>query len=150
MHRIIALSLFLQGIGIAWLAVVYTPHVAYPVLVAPLAVIGIGMGLFFPPIARAALHFAPRGLEGVASGTSNALRQLGTVLGIAALGAVFSATGGYASDTDFVHGLRVAEVVGASLLVLTAVLALAIPTTKKQTTATPDEANAAVAGTMVG
>src|SRR5262249_34751597 len=55
---------------------------------------GIGMGLFFAPVARLVLGFVPPALEGAASGTTNALRQLGTVLGVAVLSAVFSATGG--------------------------------------------------------
>jgi hypothetical protein len=85
------------------------------------------MGLFFAPMARVTLGFAPRHLEGVASGTSSALRQLGTVMGIAALGAVFSAAGGYASGQDFVDGMRAAQLVGAVVLALAAMLALALP-----------------------
>ena len=63
--------------GIVWLGLVSEPHVAYAALVPPFVLGGLGMGLFFAPIARLTLAFAPRNLEGVASGTSNALRQLG-------------------------------------------------------------------------
>ena len=88
---------------------------------------GAGMGLFFAPIARLTIDFAPVALQGVASGTSNALRQLGTVLGVAVLGAVFSAIGGYASGASFVDGLRAASTVGAVVLGVGAILALVIP-----------------------
>ena len=108
---VLAVSLALQAIGIGWLGVVSAPDVPYVQLVPPFVLAGLGMGLFFAPIARVTLGFAPRHLEGVASGTSNALRQLGTVLGIAVLGAVFSAAGGYASGQDFVDGMVAAQYV---------------------------------------
>ena len=88
---------------------------------------GVGMGFFFAPIARLTIDFAPTALQGVASGTSNALRQLGTVLGIAVLGAIFSAVGGYTSGQSFVNGMRAAEIIGASILGVGTVLALLIP-----------------------
>jgi EmrB/QacA subfamily drug resistance transporter len=126
-RRIVAFGLLLQAIGIGWLAVVSSPTVAYTHLVPPFMFAGAGIGLFFAPIARLTIDFAPPALQGVASGTSNALRQLGTVLGVAVLGAVFSAVGGYASGPAFVDGLRAAQGVGAAVLVIGAALALAIP-----------------------
>jgi MFS family permease len=126
-RRVLAVALTLQAIGIGWLGVVTAPNVAYLQLVPPFILAGLGMGLFFAPIARVTLGFAPRGMEGVASGTSNALRQLGTVLGIAVLSAVFSAVGGFASGQDFVDGASAAQFVGAAVLAVAAVLALAIP-----------------------
>ena len=74
---------------------------------------------------------ATRELEGVASGTSNALRQFGTVLGIAVLGSVFSAFGGYTSGADFVSGTAAAQKIGAIALAAGAVLALALPAGRK-------------------
>jgi EmrB/QacA subfamily drug resistance transporter len=126
-RRVLAVALALQAIGIGWLGVVTAPDVAYAQLVPPFVLAGLGMGLFFAPIARVTLGFAPRALEGMASGTSNALRQLGTVLGIAVLSAVFSAVGGYASGQDFVDGMVAAQYVGAAVLAVAAMLALAIP-----------------------
>jgi EmrB/QacA subfamily drug resistance transporter len=124
---VLAAALALQATGIGWLGVVSEPTLAYAALVPPFVLAGLGMGLFFAPMARVTLGFAPRHLEGVASGTSSALRQLGTVMGIAALGAVFSAAGGYASGQDFVDGMRAAQLVGAVVLALAAMLALALP-----------------------
>src|SRR5207244_8905385 len=113
--------------GIAWLGLEITPTLAYPRLIPPFVLAGVGMGLFFAPVARLTLGFAPRELEGVASGTSNALRQFGTVVGIAVLGSVFASFGGYASGQDFVNGLLVSQRVGAVSLVAAAVLSLALP-----------------------
>ena len=104
-RRIVALGLLLQTAGIAWLGRDRpSADVPYPHLVPAFVLAGAGMGLFFAPIARLTIDFAPTALQGVASGTSNALRQLGTVLGVAVLGAVFSAVGGYASADAFVNG----------------------------------------------
>ncbi|HEY1485485.1 MAG TPA: DHA2 family efflux MFS transporter permease subunit [Micromonosporaceae bacterium] len=126
-RRIVALGLVLQTIGIAWLAVVARPDLPYSHLIPAFVFAGVGMGFFFAPIARLTIDFAPADLQGVASGTSNALRQLGTVLGVAVMGAIFSAVGGYTSATSFVSGMRAAETVGAVILGVGALLALAIP-----------------------
>jgi EmrB/QacA subfamily drug resistance transporter len=123
-RRVIALALALQTAGIAWLGLESTVDLPYVWLVPPFVLAGLGMGLFFAPMARLTLGFAPRSLEGVASGTSNALRQLGTVLGIAVLGSVFSSYGGYASAPSFVDGMAVAMKVGAIVLAAGAVLIL--------------------------
>ena len=130
-RRIVALALALQAAGIAWLALEVTPTLPYPRLIPPFVLAGLGMGLFFAPVARLTLGFAPRELEGVASGTSNALRQFGTVLGIAVLGSVFSSFGGYTSAAAFVTGTAAAQKVGAVALGAAAVLALALPAARK-------------------
>jgi EmrB/QacA subfamily drug resistance transporter len=123
-RRVIALALALQTAGIAWLGLESTVDLPYVRLVPPFVLAGLGMGLFFAPMARLTLGFAPRPLEGVASGTSNALRQLGTVLGIAVLGSVFSAFGSYADPAEFVTGMAAAMKVGAVVLAAGAILIL--------------------------
>jgi EmrB/QacA subfamily drug resistance transporter len=144
-RRVVALALLLQAAGIAWLAFVVTPTLPYPRLIPPFVLAGLGMGLFFAPVARLTLGFAPRELEGVASGTSNALRQFGTVLGIAVLGSVFSSYGGYASAADFVSGTSAAQKIGALALSAAAVLALVLPSGRKTAGQQPVEATAELA-----
>jgi EmrB/QacA subfamily drug resistance transporter len=144
-RRVLAIALAFQAAGIAWLAMVSRPDTPYGELVPPFVLAGIGMGLFFAPMARAVMDFAPDGMEGVASGASNAMRQLGTVLGIAVLGAIFSAVGGYASGQDFVDGMRAGQAVGAVVLAGAALLALAIPENRRRapvTVAIPQERQA--------
>ncbi len=136
-RRIVALGLILQTAGIAWLAAVVRVDLPYGQMVPAFVLAGAGMGLFFAPIARLTIDFAPTALQGVASGTSNALRQLGTVLGVAVLGAIFSAVGGYASGETFVKGMRAAEWVGVIILAVGAVLALAIPAHRPAPAAEP-------------
>ena len=76
------------------------PRVAYGALWMPFVLSGVGMALFFVPLASVVLASVRPEQEGVASGTNAAFRELGGVLGIATLGAVFSAHGGYASGAD--------------------------------------------------
>ncbi len=126
-RRIISFALLLQAAGIGWLALESTSDLPYLRLVPPFVLAGLGMGLFFAPMARLTLGYAPRQLEGVASGTANALRQLGTVLGIAVLGSVFSAVGGYETPATFVAGMSAAMKVGAVILAAGALLILLAP-----------------------
>jgi hypothetical protein len=88
---------------------------------------GIGMSLFFAPVANVVLGSVRREEEGIASGASNAIRELGGVFGIAVLGAVFSARGGYTSGAAFVSGLSAAVWVGAAAVAVAAAAALLIP-----------------------
>jgi len=146
-RRIVAVALALQAIGIGWLAAQSTVDATYPSLVPPFVIAGLGMGLFFAPMARLTLGFAPRHLEGVASGTSNALRQLGTVLGVAVLGSIFSAYGGFGTAASFVDGLTPAMWVGAIVLAFGAGLVLLAPrhitAPAPQSTVEPELATAA-------
>jgi len=130
-------GLALQAIGLGWLAAVTSPTVAYATLVPAFVVSGVGMSLFFAPVANVVLGSVRREEEGIASGANNAIRELGGVFGIAVLGAVFSARGGYASGASFVSGLSAAVWVGAAAVAVAAAVALALPRLRK----------AAVAGT---
>ncbi|GAA2135582.1 MFS transporter [Actinomadura napierensis] len=126
-RNVLALAMVFQTAGIAWLAAVLSPTASYGEMVPAFVLAGIGMALFFPPIARAVLGFAPPELSGVASGVSNSLRQLGTVLGIAVLGAVFAAQGDFTTPQAFADGLQPALWLGAAVLGVAAVAALLIP-----------------------
>ena len=126
-RRIVAFGIALQAIGIGWLAAELTPTIGYAHLIPPFIIAGTGMGFFFAPITRLALRYAPEQLEGIASGTSNALRQVGTVLGVAALGSVFSAAGGLGSAGQFTTGLIAALTVSGFVLGAAAIVALLAP-----------------------
>ena len=97
-------GLALQAIGLGWLAAVASPTVPYLTLVPAFVIAGVGMSLFFAPVANVVLSSVRRDQEGIASGANNAIRELGGVFGIAVLGAVFSAHGSYASGSAFVAG----------------------------------------------
>jgi EmrB/QacA subfamily drug resistance transporter len=134
---LLATGLALQAIGLGWLAAVASPTVAYTTLVPAFVISGVGMSLFFAPVANVVLSSVRRDQEGIASGANNAIRELGGVFGIAVLGAVFSAHGGYASGTAFVSGLAPAVWVGASAVAVASAAALFLPSVRRAVTASP-------------
>jgi EmrB/QacA subfamily drug resistance transporter len=136
--RIMAAGLGLQALGLAWIASVSHATVGYGSLVGPFIVSGIGMGMFFAPVANVVLSAVRPVEEGKASGANNAIREVGGVFGVAVLASLFTRYGGYESAETFNDGLVVATWVGAAVVAGGAVLALLIP--PKQRSA---EANAA-------
>jgi DHA2 family methylenomycin A resistance protein-like MFS transporter len=65
----------------------------YGVLMAGLAINGIGGGLAIPAVTAAVMGSVPNALAGIASATLNAGRQVGGVLGVAVLGGIATAGG---------------------------------------------------------
>jgi EmrB/QacA subfamily drug resistance transporter len=128
---LVTTGLALQATGLAWLASILTPTTPYSDMIAPFVLCGVGMTLFFVPLASVVLGTLPKALEGVASGANAAFRELGGVLGIAVLGAVFSSSGGYASAQDYVSGLVPAVAVGAAVVAVGGLCALALPRRRK-------------------
>ena len=124
---LMATGLGLQAIGLGWMAAITTPTLAYGQLVAPFVLSGIGMALFFAPVANVVLSSVKPEEEGQASGANNAIRELGGVFGVAVLASIFSHYGGYGSGSSFVDGMNPAIWVGAGLVAVAAVAALAIP-----------------------
>jgi EmrB/QacA subfamily drug resistance transporter len=126
-QRIMGVGLALQAIGIAWIATVSTPTVPYSDVVIPFFISGIGMALFFAPVANVVLSAVRPEEEGQASGAQNAIRELGGVFGVAVLASIFAHHGGYLSPEAFVDGMRPAVWVGAAVVALGSVAAFAIP-----------------------
>jgi len=120
-------GLALQATGLAWLGTIMTPTTPYSSMVPAFIVAGLGMTLFFVPVASLVLGSVTKELEGVASGTNATFRELGGVFGIAVLGAVFSSNGGYTSAQSYVNGLRPAIFVGAIAVAIGMVTALWVP-----------------------
>src|SRR3954453_7577923 len=102
---LIVAGLALQAAALGWIAAVATPTVDYLVLVPAFITAGIGMGLFFAPIANVVLSAVRPDEEGKASGANNAIREIGGVFGVAVLASIFSANGSYASGQAFVDGM---------------------------------------------
>jgi EmrB/QacA subfamily drug resistance transporter len=125
-QRILGTGLALQAIGLAWIAAVSTAAVPYVDLVWAFAISGIGMGLFFAPVANIVLSSVRPEEEGKASGANAAIRELGGVFGVAVLASVFSRHGSYESATSFTDGLVPAVWIGALVVALGSVAAFAI------------------------
>src|SRR5439155_14112044 len=113
--RIMAVGLALQATGLALIAAVSTPTVAYSELSAPFFISGIGMALFFAPVANVVLSAVRPEEQGQASGANNAIREPGGVFGVAVLASIFARYGGYRSGAPFGDGLYVSVHVGAPI-----------------------------------
>ncbi len=129
-RALLAAGMALMGLGLAWIAAVVTPTVEYVRLVPAFVLAGTGMSLFFAPTASLVLGAVRRAEEGQASGANNAIREIGGVFGVAILASVFSAAGGYASPQAFVNGLVPAIWLGATVLGIGTLAALAIPASR--------------------
>jgi EmrB/QacA subfamily drug resistance transporter len=124
---LVGAGLTLQAIGLAWFAWVLHPATPYIDAVPAFVLSGIGMSLFFVPVASIVLGSVAKSREGIASGTNNAVRELGGVLGVSVLGAIFAGSGSYLSGSDFVRGLTPAVWSGAAIVGVGALLTLFLP-----------------------
>jgi EmrB/QacA subfamily drug resistance transporter len=128
-------GLGLQAIALGWLATVTSTTQSYTSMIVPFVFAGSGMALVFAPAANAVLSSVRTDQAGQASGATNAIRELGGVLGIAVLATVFTSNGGYVSPQAYVSGLVPALWVGAGVLAVGALIAVALPFSTRPATA---------------
>ncbi|WP_405423512.1 DHA2 family efflux MFS transporter permease subunit [Streptomyces erythrochromogenes] len=124
---VVAAGLAFQALGLGWFAVILSADVSYAAQLPPLILSGIGMALYFAPAANVLMSTVSPADQGKASGTNNALREVGGALGVAVLASVFSAQGGYESPQAFTDGTVPALWIGAAAVALAAALALLVP-----------------------
>jgi EmrB/QacA subfamily drug resistance transporter len=124
---LLAGGLALQAAGLAWIAAVSTETVGYESLIGPFVLSGIGMAMFFAPVANVVLSAVRPEEEGKASGANNAIREIGGVLGVAVLASIFGGAGGYESPSTFIDGMVPALWVGAIVVAVGAAVAALIP-----------------------
>jgi EmrB/QacA subfamily drug resistance transporter len=142
-RTLMAIGLALQGIGLLWIGHVVTPTAAYSAFIVPFILSGVGMGMFFAPVANVVLSSVSAREEGKASGANNAIRELGGVLGVTVLASIFAHSGGFASGASFVAGLTPAITVGGGVVLAGAVVAALIPARRRtQTVEVPVNAEA--------
>ena len=103
-RAMVVVGLALQGIGVAWVALLAGPHTAYALWVLPLVMTGAGVSMAMPAVQSAVLVEVEPGDIGKASGLFQTLRQLGGVLGVAVAATVFARAGGYGSAQQFSDG----------------------------------------------
>jgi EmrB/QacA subfamily drug resistance transporter len=130
-HKMVGVGLAMQATGLAWIAAVSTPTTPYIDLVAPFTLSGIGMALFFAPVANVVLSAVRPEEEGQASGANNAIRELGGVFGVAVLASVFAHYGGYGTGVSFTDGMKPAVYIGAAIVALGALAMFAIGRTRR-------------------
>ncbi len=126
-------GLALQTAGLAWLASIASPNLAYSQLLAPFIIAGVGVSMAIPAAQNSVVGSVASEALGKAAGVNSMMRELGGVFGIALAVAVFAATGGYASAQAFTDGFGPAIGVSAGLAFIGALTALALPS--RRTTA---------------
>ena len=136
---LMAAGVALQAGSLAWLASVAAVSVPYSALIGPFVMAGVGMGMFFAPVANVVLGSVAPEEEGQASGANNAIRELGGVFGVAVLASIFTHYGSYHTPHTFVNGLTPAMYVGAVIVALGAFAALFIERSRRPTTAAQSE-----------
>ncbi|MGW6824145.1 DHA2 family efflux MFS transporter permease subunit [Streptomyces sp. NPDC055005] len=124
---VVAAGLAFQALGLGWFAMILSADVSYAAQLPALVLSGIGMALYFAPAANVLMSTVAPADQGRASGTNNALREVGGALGVAVLASVFSAQGGYESPQAFTDGTIPALWIGAVAVALAAGLALLLP-----------------------
>jgi EmrB/QacA subfamily drug resistance transporter len=85
---ILMTGLTLFGLGAAILVLQSSPDSHWPAFLPAIAVMGLGMGGIWAPMATEAMRGVPMALAGAAAGVNNTLRQVGSVVGSAAVGAL--------------------------------------------------------------
>jgi EmrB/QacA subfamily drug resistance transporter len=91
---IVAGGMFLLAVGLAWMAGLIpglakiSPDTTSASLIVPFLISGIGIGFAVAPVTSAVMATAPKDRVGNASGVLSTMRQVGSLMGIAVLGAV--------------------------------------------------------------
>ena len=88
---LLVFGLVALAVGLAWIALLVTPTTSPLAMIAPLLVCGLGTGFIFSPMSNVTMGSVPRELTGSASGIFNTARQVGGVLGSAAIGVLLQA-----------------------------------------------------------
>lgn len=90
-----ALGMLLGGSGLALMSMLVSVDAGYMGVLPGMIAMGLGMGLSMAPSTEAITASLPRDRQGVASALNDVTREFGTSLGVALLGAMFTA--GYGS-----------------------------------------------------
>jgi len=120
-------GLSLQAVGMAWLALIAEPGMAYSQILVPFVVAGVGVSMAIPAAQNSVVGSVASEALGKAAGVNSMMRELGGVFGIALAVAVFAGAGSYISPQAFTDGFTPAMLVAAGLSLAGAVAGLALP-----------------------
>jgi len=120
-------GLTMLALGFAYWALVIEPDTSYVGQLPGYLLGGVGVACFFAPLMNLTMSSVEVHEQGIASGSTSAMRELGAALGVAVLSSVFTHNGGYASGQQFVDGFLPALWVAAAGTALAAVVMLFAP-----------------------
>jgi EmrB/QacA subfamily drug resistance transporter len=130
-------GLSLQAAGMAWLALIAEPGMAYSQMLAPFIVAGVGISMAIPAAQNSVVGSAAMDAIGKVAGANSMMRELGGVFGVAIGVAVFAGAGSYASAQAFTDGFGPAIFVAAGLALAGAITGLALPGRRPAAAAAP-------------
>ncbi len=148
-RRLVSLGLALHAGGMLWIALVARVGMPYGELVAPMVMSGVGLSTAIPAAQNAMVSAVGAADLGHASGVFTMMRQLGAVLGIAIVVAVFAGAGGYASAQAFSAGFAPAIGVTAAFGFAAAVAGLVLPARTARAARGPRPTTQAITGTEI-
>jgi EmrB/QacA subfamily drug resistance transporter len=85
---ILIFGLVAYGLATVWLMLVAGVNTSWYVFMAPMVVMGLGIGCVFAPMTTMAMQNVAPQVAGAASGVINTVRQVGSAIGSAAVGAI--------------------------------------------------------------
>jgi EmrB/QacA subfamily drug resistance transporter len=124
---LVVAGLLMQAAGLGWIAMIAASGFAYPAMVVPLVLAGVGVSMAMPAAQNAVLGSVAVTEMGKASGVFNMGRFLGGMFGIALLVTVFSASGAVDTPAHFSKGFTAAMSVAAVLSLAGAFVGLWLP-----------------------
>jgi EmrB/QacA subfamily drug resistance transporter len=123
----IVIGLIAQAIGLARLGLIATPDLAYPAMIAPMIMAGVGFAMAAPIVQKGAFGATAPDDIGKASGALSMIRQLGGAFGVAVTVAMFGHFGSRATPQAFCEGFAAANIVAALLSLGGAIVGLWLP-----------------------
>lgn len=117
--RILAtLGMAILAGGLVWLAQL-GPASSIVNIIFPLAVVGLGTGIFITPNNSALMGSAPRQRQGIAAGILATARNVGMVLGVGLAGAIFSTVQSMSSAPNALYqGITASFIVAAGIAIV--------------------------------
>jgi EmrB/QacA subfamily drug resistance transporter len=97
------------------LMLLVTADSSWTIILPGFLLASVGTGFFNPALAGVAMSSAPLEMSGLAAGVSDAFRQGGIAVGVAALGALIPSATAHLHDAAYVDGLRTALIVCAAV-----------------------------------
>ena len=128
-------GMLMQTAGLGCLAIVAARHAAFLEMAPLLTVAGAGTAMVFPTVANEVMGSVSPSQTGIASGTNNALRELGGAFGVAVLASVFNRHGVYSSPETFVAGFKSALWIAVAFSAIGIPLGLSLKRAKAPTAA---------------
>jgi len=123
----ISLGLSVEAAGLAWIALIANPGIAYAGMIPPMILTGAGFAVAVTITQKAVVGAVAMPDIGKASGTLSTIRQLGGAFGVALTVAVFAQAGSHGTPMAFSQGFAAANGVAAMLSLAGAAAGLFMP-----------------------